>query len=415
MAGLALALTFGLSACTDLEPFRCSTDADCGEGACFGRCAVADSECESGFSFDESAGPDSGQCVEQQRADDPAPPESELDLPEPGLYVDATAGDDLLGNGSKSAPYRTLTHALSASDPGAIIKVAPGRYDADLGERFPIRIPEGTAIIGDLADRGQGETDEPVDDTLIAGDALVPGTESYKAALVPAQGSIIAGLAIQTGDAMSTAGVFLNNTTAEVRDCSFLAGFNGVRIEGGGSSLIRNNYFDGSKLFGAIYSWQGDGNPEIANNTAAGLGSSISFQFGEPYIHHNTIERTRSSAIYAGGGRVEANNITGQSGIYAVCLNLAGPVVVRSNHCTISNALAAVRIRAQDPPDLGQHSDSGNNELFVTNTPAILLDYAVDVTAIGNDWSGNFAPDCEGIEGPAGSSVTYYPDQTCAP
>jgi|GEM_PF-3126237 len=65
---------------------------------------------------------------------------------EPGraLTVDAAnpASEDLDGD----SVFRTITAAVAAAAPGGLIKVAPGRYDRALGERFPITIDKDLAI-----------------------------------------------------------------------------------------------------------------------------------------------------------------------------------------------------------------------------------------------------------------------------
>jgi len=70
-------------------------------------------------------------------------------------YVDARLGNDLSGNGSPQAPWRTLTRALQSVQPpssptegGSSLHVAPGLYDPALGERFPLRVPPGLSIVG---------------------------------------------------------------------------------------------------------------------------------------------------------------------------------------------------------------------------------------------------------------------------
>jgi uncharacterized repeat protein (TIGR01451 family) len=78
-----------------------------------------------------------------------------LSLPQPVYaqasvyYVDAVNGSDATGDGSASAPWQTITYALSQVDgPDVEIHVAPGLYDQDLGEGFPITMEPGVSLIG---------------------------------------------------------------------------------------------------------------------------------------------------------------------------------------------------------------------------------------------------------------------------
>ncbi|TAJ09713.1 MAG: DUF1565 domain-containing protein, partial [Planctomycetota bacterium] len=67
-------------------------------------------------------------------------------------YVDAANGSNTSGDGSAAAPWKTLTHALAHTTalPADThhIHVAPGIYDAALGEVFPLSIRQNTAVEG---------------------------------------------------------------------------------------------------------------------------------------------------------------------------------------------------------------------------------------------------------------------------
>ena len=64
-------------------------------------------------------------------------------------YVDAVNGSNSTGNGSAAAPWKTITYALSqVGDPPSEIHVAPGNYNAALGESFPLVMESGTSLLG---------------------------------------------------------------------------------------------------------------------------------------------------------------------------------------------------------------------------------------------------------------------------
>lgn len=71
------------------------------------------------------------------------------------IVADALAGDDAAA-GICRAPFRTLTHALAVAQTGDSISLRPGRYDTVNGEVFPIVIPTGVEIIGNVASKGAG-------------------------------------------------------------------------------------------------------------------------------------------------------------------------------------------------------------------------------------------------------------------
>jgi hypothetical protein len=78
------------------------------------------------------------------------------------IYVDATTGNDDTGTGSAAQPLKTITRGLEVADPGETIRVAPGIYDATLGEEFPITVALGKKIVGENWEtciiRGYSET-----------------------------------------------------------------------------------------------------------------------------------------------------------------------------------------------------------------------------------------------------------------
>ncbi len=73
------------------------------------------------------------------------------------LHVNAATGSDE-NPGTADAPLRTISRALSRllTEEGGTVLVAPGRYDASVGESFPLYVPNNVALLGDAATRGLG-------------------------------------------------------------------------------------------------------------------------------------------------------------------------------------------------------------------------------------------------------------------
>jgi len=65
------------------------------------------------------------------------------------IYVDATNGDDTLGDGSMEHPYKTITKGLSQAAAGVTVFVAEGLYNIENGDTFPLVIPAGVTLQGD--------------------------------------------------------------------------------------------------------------------------------------------------------------------------------------------------------------------------------------------------------------------------
>jgi hypothetical protein len=67
--------------------------------------------------------------------------------PRADVHVDPGDGDDLAGDGSPAAPWRSITHALTQVTPPATIVLAPGRYRPNTGESFPLLVPAGVSLV----------------------------------------------------------------------------------------------------------------------------------------------------------------------------------------------------------------------------------------------------------------------------
>ncbi len=65
------------------------------------------------------------------------------------IYVDATNGSNITGNGTSGSPWQTITFALTQiTGSGHTVYVAAGTYDTALGETFPIIIKNGVSLVG---------------------------------------------------------------------------------------------------------------------------------------------------------------------------------------------------------------------------------------------------------------------------
>ncbi len=64
-------------------------------------------------------------------------------------YVDAAHGSNTTGDGSQGTPWKTITWALNHISGSDIqVHVAPGTYNASLGENFPLAAQPGISLIG---------------------------------------------------------------------------------------------------------------------------------------------------------------------------------------------------------------------------------------------------------------------------
>lgn len=152
--------------------------------------------------------------------------------------VNAATGDDTNGNGTM-LPYKTITKALSVAVSGASVTVAPGTYDAALGEIFPIIVPAGVSLIGDEANKGNGSTAT----TIIGGGNAAGHPTFISAAIVPMDNTVVAGFVI-TGTAPSPVvqhpmGFIVEHDTVKIRNNRVVnSGKTGIYFFGGGTNCL---------------------------------------------------------------------------------------------------------------------------------------------------------------------------------
>ncbi|EMY79381.1 PF07602 family protein [Leptospira weilii serovar Ranarum str. ICFT] len=164
-------------------------------------------------------------------------------------YVDSISGNDS-NAGTQSAPYRTITKAILASkaDGTRVINVAPGTYDTSIGETFPIYIPDGVNVYGDVDGKGlvggssslyagPPGTTPKTGPTWIKGGGFDIYHTSWNATLIPKNNSQIAGFKITNPNPMSPGGYYTR----------------GISIQNFVSVKIKNNTITEIPSGGGIY------------------------------------------------------------------------------------------------------------------------------------------------------------------
>ncbi|MDL5244434.1 DUF1565 domain-containing protein [Leptospira weilii] len=184
----------------------------------------------------------------------------------PTHYVDSVSGSDVYP-GTKSAPYRTITKALSASeaDGTKVIYVAPGTYDTSIGERFPMYIPDGVNLYGDYDGKGLiGDssslyagppgTTPKTGPTWINGGGFDVNHTSWNATIIPKNNSQIAGFKITNPNPLSPGGYLTR----------------GVSVQNFVSILIRNNTITGMSPSGVGIYYEYFTVTAVGSNTISG-------------------------------------------------------------------------------------------------------------------------------------------------
>lgn len=280
-------------------------------------------------------------------------------LTETVIFV-APTGTDAPGVGSNATPFRTITAALQAARPGAVIQLAPGTYSTETGEVFPIKLSSGTKLRGNPESKGA--------DTVIKGGGVFisPTFARQNIGMLAANNAQVSGVTITNSNArgyglwvessqnMTIANnTFVNNT----HDGVFLTGDAIANISG---SQFSKNRGSGISAVGSSY---GDIRGNVFDNT--GFGLSIG-QKSRVMVSSNQIVNNRNGIILS---------------------NVAAPTL-RGN--TIANSqeygLVILRDRSgrQPTPDLGTQDNPGLNIFRGNKKKDINNTTGATLLAVGN-------------------------------
>ncbi|MGH1395742.1 MAG: DUF1565 domain-containing protein [Trichormus sp.] len=271
----------------------------------------------------------------------------------PVIYVNPATGTDAAGAGNTTAtPYKTITYALNQAQAGTIIQLAPGNYNSETGEKFPLIVKPGVILRGDESTRGQG--------ILITGGGFYTSRTFARqdVTILASENTTIAGLTVtnpnQRGTAVwveSTNPTIKNNTfTKSVRDGVFVTGTGNPKIEGNiflqntgnGVSVaraaqgeIRNNLFQDTGFGIAI---GGTSTPLVVENQIVenqdGLFISES---AKPILRKNVIQNNKRDGVVA---TISAQPDLGSSE------NPGGNLIRNNTRYDVNNATRTNRILA---------------------------------------------------------------------
>ena len=246
------------------------------------------------------------------------------------LYVNAQTGNNA-GNGSETAPFRTITHALAQANPNTIVKLAPGTYTQQSGEVFPLEMKPGVTLQGEISDRGQN--------TIIQGSGLFLSKTSARqqVAIIGSNRAGLQGVTVSNPNPQGY-GLWIESSSPVVSDSTFTGnGHDGVSMVGNSAPILSNNYFYSNGANGiTIY---GTSRPELKDNIFEKTGFGINIaQNSAPRIIGNRITQNKDGIVVQGN---------------------AAPVL-RSNVIDGNDRDGLVAI-GESRPDLGTMADQGNN------------------------------------------------------
>ncbi|WP_051039820.1 DUF1565 domain-containing protein [Synechococcus sp. PCC 7336] len=268
------------------------------------------------------------------------------------VFVDVTRGSDSQGNGSQTAPLRTITAALRFALPGTTVQLAPGTYSAATGEVFPISIPTGVTLRGNESNYGEAH--------IIQGGGVFisPTLARQSIALLPQDGAEIRGVTVFNQGRRGYA-IWLESTSPRIERNSLTGSIHdGVFMVGSSAPTIEDNRFYRNGANGITI--LGTSTPTIVNNLIQETGYGITAGGrSAPHITHNRISRNRSGLVLTG-------NTTPVLRSNVISENLEAGLV----------AIASAQPNLGTPTDPGNNRFEGNGELHIHNATRTQLVFA---------------------------------------
>lgn len=256
---------------------------------------------------------------------------SEIPATAPVFHIDPVNGNDSTATGASTAPYKTITFALSRASGPTILQLAPGEYSAETGEVFPIHLKPGIMLRGDESQLG-------VNHRIVGGGAYISPTLGRQSiAILADTGAEIRGVSIKNEGRRGYAiwvesaapRIIANTLSGNVHDGIFFAGQSRGWVEG---NRFYKNGANGISILGTS-------TPVIVNNLFQETGFGITVdQRSSPRLESNRILNNRSGIIVGGS---------------------ATPVI-RGNLISQNQDAGLVAI-TQAQPDLGSLETPGNN------------------------------------------------------
>ncbi|MBD2506209.1 DUF1565 domain-containing protein [Nostoc muscorum FACHB-395] len=248
------------------------------------------------------------------------------------LFVNPNGGNDGAGNGSESAPVKTITHALRLANPNTLIMLSTGTYSAETGEEFPLMLKPGVSIQGNPNNQGK--------DIIIqgGGDYLSRSFGGQNVTIVGANQALLTGVTVTNSNRRGY-GLWIESSDPVIAENTFTGSTqDGISVSGNAAPTISKNYFDRNGANGMTIA--GNSSPQVKENVfhQTGFGINIA-QNAAPIVIGNQIQNNRSGiVVQAKAHPILRNNI------------------IQDNK---EDGLVAI---AQAMPDLGSASEPGGNQ-----------------------------------------------------
>ena len=290
-----------------------------------------------------------------------APSASDLRVPQTlaaatTLFVNPSQGNDQ-GNGSQSAPLKTIARALELAESGTVIQLAPGTYSVETGEKFPLKLKSGITLQGNAQTRGK--------DIVIRGGGffLSPTSAKQDIAILGANQCTVTGVTISNPNPRGY-GLWIESSAPSVIENTFTAStHDGISVVGKATPSIQKNTFykngaNGMTLFGSS-------NAIVQENIfeSTGFGINVGMK-ATPKLVKNVIRSNKDGVV----------------------VQASGSPILRGNLIEQNERDGLVMI-SMASPDLGSKAEPGTN-IFRNNHRFDVNNSARNTLALayGNQW-----------------------------
>ena len=268
------------------------------------------------------------------------------------IYVNPATGKDN-AVGSAASPLKTLTRAISKSIGETAIQLAAGTYDAANGEVFPLKVPQGTVVLGNESTEGKG--------IIISGSGQYnsPTFQKQNVLLLLEDQAQLRGVTIRN-QANKGTGVWLESASPLIARNTFTAcGREGIFVTGNSKPVIQDNLFihNGATGIFLVRNAKGEVQRNIFQETGYGITVSDN---SAPLIAENKL-------------------ISNRIGIY---LSRYSRPVIRRNLIE-KNSNGGLVVTGEAQPDFGNSQDPAGN-ILRDNQPDLRQETKLSLISAGN-------------------------------
>ncbi len=240
----------------------------------------------------------------------------------PGSIIHVSAREGSNGDdGSEARPYKTLTYALSKARPSDVLYVHWGRYNRDLGERFPLQVPDGIRVEGYGAGHFQIIYSSPgdyavelgegssvynmsvfVEEDSSNGGTTAIGIFSRKTSYI--EETVVAGF--RTG--VSLDGGINGEISPSIKNSHISACETGIKVRGNNTNteIVDNHLFENTVAIDML----GNANRVISNDITDNVEMGVKVQGKTALISSNIISRTQNPDPHSLGTGIWGGAIT---------------------------------------------------------------------------------------------------------